>query len=41
MDTSFFNIINENTSLVKRVAEINDNFKFWFHDLSKDYRSLG
>lgn len=40
MDTLFFEEINKNTPLIKKVHEINDTFKFWFHDLSNDYKSL-
>ncbi len=40
MDVSFFDEINENKPIVEKIQKINENFRFWFNDLSKDYKSL-
>jgi len=40
MDEAFFNQLNKSPTLLKKVREINDNFKFWFNDLSGDFKAL-
>jgi PIN domain nuclease of toxin-antitoxin system len=40
MDVSFFEDIQKNNPIIKKINEINRNFKFWFNDLSNDYKSL-
>jgi len=40
MDVSFFEKINSNPKIIKEIQEINDDIKFWFNDLSKDFKTL-
>ena len=40
MDVSFFDQINKTPSLINTIREINENFHFWFNDLSDDLKSL-
>ena len=40
MDEGFFNQLNKSPTLLKKVREINDNFKFWFNDLTGDFKAL-
>ena len=40
MDLDFFNEISDNLDIINKIREINHNFKFWFEDLSKDYKTL-
>lgn len=40
MDDSCFNLLNKSPKLLRKVTEINNNFKFWLNDLSGDLKSL-
>ena len=40
MDVSFFDQINKVPSLINAIRKINENFRFWFNDLSDDLRAL-
>ncbi len=40
MDSSFFDQINTIPFLIRKIREINENFRFWFNDLSEDLKSL-
>lgn len=40
MDGSLFNQINKTPSLINKIVEINENFRFWFNDLSEDLKGL-
>ncbi len=40
MDKFFFDQLNKSIKVLKMVREINDNFKFWFDDLSGDLKSF-
>jgi PIN domain nuclease of toxin-antitoxin system len=40
MDISFFDQINKTPSLINAIRKINENFRFWFNDLSDDLKSL-
>ena len=40
MDKTFFEQLNESPKLLKKFREINDNFKFWFNDLTGELQSL-
>jgi len=40
MDGSFFDQINKNPSLINKIRKINENFRFWFNDLSEDLKGL-
>jgi len=40
MDVSFFDQINKTPSLINAIRKINENFRFWFNDLSDDLKSL-
>ena len=40
MDEGVFNQLNKSPTLLKKVREINDNFKFWFNDLTGDVKAL-
>ncbi|TFF97660.1 MAG: hypothetical protein EU547_03710 [Promethearchaeota archaeon] len=40
MDVSFFNQITQNSDLIEKINEINENFKFWFNDLSEGLKSI-
>lgn len=40
MDVSFFDQINKTPSLINATRKINENFHFWFNDLSDDLKSL-
>ena len=40
MDGSLFDQINKTPSLINNVVEINENFRFWFNDLSEDLKGL-
>lgn len=40
LDVSFFEEIQKNNPIIKKIYEINSNFKFWFNDLSNDYKLL-
>ena len=40
MDVSFFDQINKVPSLINEVRKINENFRFWFNDLSDDLKAL-
>ena len=40
MDESFFDQINKVPSLINEVRKINEDFRFWFNDLSDDLKSL-
>jgi len=40
MDGSFFDQINKTPSLISKIREINENFRFWFNDLSEDLKGL-
>lgn len=40
MDVSLFDQINKTPSIIKKIREINENFRFWFNDLSEDLKSL-
>ena len=40
MDVSFFDQINKVPSLINAIRKINENFRFWFNDLSDDLKSL-
>ncbi len=40
MDSSFFDQINKTPSLINKIREINENFRFWFNDLSEDLKGL-
>lgn len=40
MDVSFYDHIKKNSILIKKIKEINENFKFWFNDLSNELKSL-
>lgn len=40
MDEFFFDQLNKSPILLKKVSEINDNFKFWFNDLTRELKHL-
>ncbi len=40
MDVSLFDQINKTPSLINKIREINQNFRFWFNDLSEDLKGL-
>ncbi|MHA1192122.1 MAG: PIN domain-containing protein [Promethearchaeota archaeon] len=40
MDESFFEKLKKSPILIKKVKEINDNFKFWFGDLTGELKAL-
>ncbi|MEE9377738.1 MAG: PIN domain-containing protein [Candidatus Lokiarchaeia archaeon] len=40
MDGSLFDQINKTPSLINKIREINENFRFWFNDLSEDLKGL-
>lgn len=40
MDVSFYVQINNTPTLIKDIQKINENFQFWFDDLSGDLKSL-
>ena len=40
MDVSFFDQINKVPSLINAIRKINENFRFWFNDLSDDLKAL-
>lgn len=40
MDVSLFDQINKVPSLINEVRNINENFRFWFNDLSDDLKAL-
>ena len=40
MDNSFFDQINKTPSLISKIREINENFRFWFNDLSEGLKGL-
>lgn len=40
MNVSFFDQINKTPSLINAIRKINENFRFWFSDLSDDLKSL-
>lgn len=40
MDSLLFDQINKNPSLISKIREINENFRFWFNDLSEDLKGL-
>lgn len=40
MDSSFFEAIDENPEVKKEIFEINDSFKFWFDDISRNFLRL-
>ncbi len=40
MDESLFDQLHRTPKLLKQVKDFNDNFKFWFNDLSGDLKSL-
>ncbi len=40
MDVSFYKQINNTPTLIKNIQKINENFQFWFNDLSGDLKSL-
>ena len=40
MDKFFFDQLNKSIKVLKMVREVNDNFKFWFDDLSGDLKSF-
>ena len=40
MDVSLFDQINKVPSLINEVRKINENFRFWFNDLSDDLKTL-
>jgi len=40
MDGTFFDQINKNPSLITKIRDINEDFCFWFNDLSEDFKGL-
>ena len=40
MDVSLFDQINKTPSLINKIGEINQYFRFWFNDLSEDLKGL-
>lgn len=40
MDKFFFEQLNKSPIILKKVREINDNFKFWFNDLTGELKSI-
>jgi len=40
MDVSLFDQINKTPSLINEIREINQNFRFWFNDLSEDLKGF-
>ena len=40
MDQTFYTMITKDKSIIKEIRSINENFLFWFGDLSKDPVSL-
>ena len=40
MDVAFFEQIQNSTQITKDIQKINSNFKFWFNDLTNDFKSL-
>ena len=40
MDVWLFEQIKANPQIIKEIQEINENFKFWFDDLSKEFKTL-
>lgn len=40
MDVSFYKKINKNPQILKKIKAINEDFKFWFNDLSDSFKSL-
>ena len=40
MDVSFFDQINKVPSLINAIRKVNENFRFWFNDLSDDLKAL-
>ena len=40
MDVAFFDQVNKVPSLINEVRKINENFRFWFNDLSDDLKAL-
>jgi len=40
MNEFFFDQLNKSSMLLKKLREINDNFKFWFNDLTGELKHL-
>ncbi len=40
MDLDFYDEISKDLEIIKKIHHINNNFKFWFGDLSKDHKTL-
>jgi len=40
MDKTFFNQLNKSTVILEKVREINDNFNFWFNDLTGELKAF-
>lgn len=40
MDVSFYDKINNTTTLIDEIRNVKENFQFWFNDLSGDLKSL-
>ncbi|MBD3341644.1 MAG: hypothetical protein GF353_21245 [Candidatus Lokiarchaeota archaeon] len=40
MDVVLYELIRNNPPLVNHIQEVNEGFKFWFDDLSSDYKEI-
>ena len=40
MDKTFFEQLNKSPKVLEKVRKINDNFKFWFNDLTGEFQTL-